>query len=143
MTIDQDLFQDRHIGPSPDDQAAMLATLGYDSLDAFIDAVVPEDIRLRPPAGNPPRDKQTGSSGKPAQARREESVFPPLPRQGLSRLLPPRRDPAERARESRLVHGLHAVSAGDRAGAARSAAQLSDDGLGPDRPRDRECVVAR
>ena len=25
----------------------MLATLGYDSLDAFIDAVVPEDIRLR------------------------------------------------------------------------------------------------
>src|SRR5207302_1138033 len=47
MTIDQELFQDRHIGPSPEDQTAMLATLGYDSLDAFIDAVVPEDIRLR------------------------------------------------------------------------------------------------
>jgi len=44
-----DLFQDRHIGPSPDDQAAMLSTLGYDSLDAFIDAVVPADIRLRGP----------------------------------------------------------------------------------------------
>jgi len=54
MTIDQDLFQDRHIGPSPDDQAAMLATLGYDSLDAFIDAVVPEDIRLRQPLRIPP-----------------------------------------------------------------------------------------
>src|SRR5438874_2060970 len=49
MTIDQELFQDRHIGPSAEDQAAMLATLGYDSLDAFIDAIVPEDIRLRGP----------------------------------------------------------------------------------------------
>jgi glycine dehydrogenase len=49
MTIDHDLFQDRHIGPSADEQAAMLSTLGYDSLDAFIDAVVPEDIRLRKP----------------------------------------------------------------------------------------------
>src|SRR6266704_1672442 len=47
MDITRDLFQDRHIGPSPEDQSAMLATLGYDSLDAFIGAVVPADIRLR------------------------------------------------------------------------------------------------
>ena len=40
-------FAERHIGPSEDDQRAMLATLGYDSLDAFIAAVVPADIRLR------------------------------------------------------------------------------------------------
>src|SRR3954470_19171409 len=49
MTIDHDLFQERHIGPSPEDQAAMLGVLGYDSLDDFIDAVVPADIRLRKP----------------------------------------------------------------------------------------------
>src|SRR5437588_9466914 len=49
MDIERDLFQERHIGPSAEDQAAMLATLGYDSLDAFIDAIVPEDIRLRGP----------------------------------------------------------------------------------------------
>ncbi len=49
MDIERDLFQERHIGPSAEDQAAMLATLGYDSLDAFIDAVVPADIRLREP----------------------------------------------------------------------------------------------
>jgi glycine dehydrogenase len=42
-----DVFQDRHIGPSREEQRAMLAATGYDSLDAFIDAVVPEDIRLR------------------------------------------------------------------------------------------------
>src|SRR6266478_1108491 len=49
MNIDRDLFQERHIGPSAEDQAAMLATLGYDSLDTFLDAVVPADIRLRAP----------------------------------------------------------------------------------------------
>jgi glycine dehydrogenase len=43
----QDLFADRHIGPSEADRRAMLATLGYDSLDAFIGAVVPPDIRLK------------------------------------------------------------------------------------------------
>src|SRR5213596_710054 len=46
MPIDHDLFQARHIGPSAEEQAAMLGTLGYDSLDKFIDAVVPADIRL-------------------------------------------------------------------------------------------------
>ncbi|MEY4957411.1 MAG: hypothetical protein RL409_1668, partial [Gemmatimonadota bacterium] len=42
-----DSFIPRHIGPSGAEQQAMLAALGYDSLDAFIDAVVPERIRFR------------------------------------------------------------------------------------------------
>src|SRR3989454_4534028 len=54
MDIERDLFQERHIGPSAEEQAAMLGTLGYDSLDAFIDAVVPADIRLREPLRIPP-----------------------------------------------------------------------------------------
>src|SRR2546425_5443215 len=49
MNSDRDLFQNRHIGPSAEDQAAMLSALGYESLDAFIDAVVPADIRMREP----------------------------------------------------------------------------------------------
>src|SRR5216683_1403120 len=49
-----DRFVTRHIGPSPDETRDMLATLGYDSLDAFIDAVVPDDIRLRRPLALPP-----------------------------------------------------------------------------------------
>ena len=48
-----DQFRRRHIGPSEGDQRAMLAALGYDSLDAFINAVVPEDIRLRRPLALP------------------------------------------------------------------------------------------
>src|SRR5881628_3704507 len=49
-----DRFVTRHIGPSPDETRGMLATLGYESLDRFIDAVVPEEIRLRRPLALPP-----------------------------------------------------------------------------------------
>src|SRR5438132_13051999 len=49
-----DRFATRHIGPSPDETQAMLATLGYSSLDAFADAVVPADIQLSRPLNLPP-----------------------------------------------------------------------------------------
>ena len=41
-----DTFSRRHIGPGDADIAAMLATLGYKSLDALTDTVVPASIRL-------------------------------------------------------------------------------------------------
>ncbi|MHB2033842.1 MAG: aminomethyl-transferring glycine dehydrogenase, partial [Gemmatimonadaceae bacterium] len=44
-----DSFIPRHIGPNDAAIAEMLATVGYDSLDAFIDAVIPRNIRLRKP----------------------------------------------------------------------------------------------
>lgn len=40
-------FIDRHLGPRSADAEQMLSTLGYDSLGALMDAVVPERIRLR------------------------------------------------------------------------------------------------
>ncbi len=43
----RDAFVHRHIGPDADEQAAMLQTLGYDSLDALISAAVPAAIRDR------------------------------------------------------------------------------------------------
>src|SRR5260370_30966332 len=49
-----DAFVARHVGPSPEATAGMLAELGYESLDALIDAVVPADIRLRRPLALPP-----------------------------------------------------------------------------------------
>ncbi|MGO8700139.1 MAG: aminomethyl-transferring glycine dehydrogenase [Limisphaerales bacterium] len=42
-------FIHRHIGPSPSETARMLAQQGFASLDAFIDSVVPEAIRLKKP----------------------------------------------------------------------------------------------
>ncbi|HEX5819867.1 MAG TPA: glycine dehydrogenase (aminomethyl-transferring), partial [Gemmatimonadales bacterium] len=47
-------FAYRHIGPRKEDVEEMAAFLGYASLDALIDAVVPEDIRLRRPLELPP-----------------------------------------------------------------------------------------
>ena len=42
-------FADRHIGPSGPEQAAMLAELGYESLEALVDAAVPDAIREHAP----------------------------------------------------------------------------------------------
>jgi glycine dehydrogenase len=42
-----DTFAHRHIGPSEADISEMLSFVGYDSLEAFTDAVVPESIRNR------------------------------------------------------------------------------------------------
>ena len=49
-----DSFVLRHIGPRPDDVDEMLRLLGHNSLDEFIAAVVPEDIRLKQPLALPP-----------------------------------------------------------------------------------------
>ncbi len=49
-TLEQrDAFIGRHIGPSDTDIAAMLRTLGADSLDTLIDQTVPPAIRLKAP----------------------------------------------------------------------------------------------
>jgi glycine dehydrogenase len=50
---DTEQFISRHLGPRPDDIRTMLDTLGYASLDALIDAVVPKDIRLDRPLDLP------------------------------------------------------------------------------------------
>jgi len=39
-------FATRHIGPSPDDVAKMLATVGYGSVDEMMDVAIPEPIRF-------------------------------------------------------------------------------------------------
>ena len=46
-------FASRHLGPRPEDVTTMLEPLGFPSLDALMDAVVPEGIRLRRPLDLP------------------------------------------------------------------------------------------
>ena len=46
-------FVPRHIGPNPDEVQQMLDAIGVKSLDALIDATVPESIRLRKPLALP------------------------------------------------------------------------------------------
>ena len=43
--MSQPTFADRHLGPRPDDIARMLDRVGFDSLDALMDAAVPGKIR--------------------------------------------------------------------------------------------------
>ena len=45
--IDIESFARRHIGPNEDEVAAMLSEVGFESLEALIDAAVPKNIRLR------------------------------------------------------------------------------------------------
>ena len=47
--MDAGSFVPRHIGPSDAEQREMLQLLGFDSLDAMIEATVPASIRLRHP----------------------------------------------------------------------------------------------
>ncbi len=49
----RDAFRARHIGPSPADEADMLAVLGLPSRAALVDAVVPAAIRRRTPMALP------------------------------------------------------------------------------------------
>ncbi|HYC50587.1 MAG TPA: aminomethyl-transferring glycine dehydrogenase [Gemmatimonadaceae bacterium] len=48
-----DSFVPRHIGPTDADATAMLELLGYDGLDALIDAAVPKRIRMKQPLALP------------------------------------------------------------------------------------------
>ncbi|MGJ9423439.1 aminomethyl-transferring glycine dehydrogenase [Aeromicrobium sp. CF3.5] len=52
-TFSGDRFVDRHIGPTASDQAAMLRTVGFDSLDALMQAAVPSGIRSSAPLSLP------------------------------------------------------------------------------------------
>jgi len=57
MPIDlsfSDTFAQRHVGPSDAEVDAMLDTLGYDSLDALVDATIPDAIRTDRPLDLPP-----------------------------------------------------------------------------------------
>ena len=46
-TVNSDLFINRHLGLSDNDEQQMLSKLGFKNIDEFIDQVVPEDIQLK------------------------------------------------------------------------------------------------
>ena len=72
--VAEESFIRRHIGPSEDDAQAMLSTLGYPSLDAFIDATIPAGIRMkRPLAIGEPRTEHASLSALRAIAARNQT----------------------------------------------------------------------
>ena len=72
-------FADRHIGPRPDDQAAMLAALGYGSLDDLVEAAVPSvDPRARAARRSPSRGRRPRRSPTLRELAARNEVFTSL-----------------------------------------------------------------
>ena len=139
----RDEFVRRHVGTSDDEQSAMLKVLGYETLDALIDAAVPDSVRslgeLRLPPAASEREvldelRQLASSN----VRHRADDGP-----GLLRHDHAGRDQAERAREPGLVHRLHPVPTRDQPGPPRSALEFPDHGVRSHRARYGERLAAR
>src|SRR3712207_8355736 len=52
-------FAARHIGPRPDETAAMLAAVGHPTLESLVDACVPSGVRDRTPLDLPRSEEHT------------------------------------------------------------------------------------
>ena len=135
----------------------MLAALDVGSLDELVDRAVPEAIRDRAPLDLPAGRTEAEALARTARPRRPQPGAHVAHRAGLLGHVHPAGDPAQRAREPRLVHRVHAVPTRDLAGTARGAPQLPDDGERPHRrwtspmrpcstrppPRPRRCRMLR
>ena len=92
---------------------------------------------LRHPLPLPPDPPPSGRDRSPPLLHRHDERQPPLPllhRPRLLRHAHTPRHPAQPHREPCVVHAVHAVPGGDRAGPAGDAAQLPDHGQRPHRP---------
>jgi glycine dehydrogenase len=70
-------FAERHIGLTTPDRDFMLATIGYDSIDALVDDAVPADIRDTTPLALPPAaDEPTVAAELRALAEQNEILQP-------------------------------------------------------------------
>jgi glycine dehydrogenase len=67
-------FVGRHIGPSAEEVDQMLATVGFDHLDTFIDATVPPDIRLTTPLDLPAGKSEQEALAELRQVAQENKV---------------------------------------------------------------------
>ncbi|HEX6558023.1 MAG TPA: hypothetical protein VF021_01130, partial [Longimicrobiales bacterium] len=70
-----DRFIRRHIGPSEPAIRDMLETLGYDSLDSFIDTVIPAGIRLKQAMNLPAAASEYEALQELADLARQNRVF--------------------------------------------------------------------
>ncbi|MDE1885788.1 MAG: aminomethyl-transferring glycine dehydrogenase [Xanthomonadaceae bacterium] len=70
-----DAFIARHIGPDDVEIASMLETVGYDSLDALVDAIVPAGIRQKNPLALPPAMTETQALAKIRAIADKNRVF--------------------------------------------------------------------
>lgn len=70
-----DAFIERHIGPNDAEIAQMLRTVGYDSLDAMTDAIVPASIKSPAPLALPPAMTEVEALAKIRVVADKNQVF--------------------------------------------------------------------
>ncbi len=68
-------FIDRHLGPRESDLEHMLSVVGYPSLQALVDAVVPQQIRLTQDLELPPALTEYEAQQKLASYAEQNQVF--------------------------------------------------------------------
>ena len=136
-----DSFVARHIGPSEADIAAMLHAVGAATLNDLAAKTVPPAIRTNQTLDLPPPIDEAAVIAELRGLAAQEHAEEVADRHGLPRHSHAAGDPAQRAGEPWLVHCLHAVSGGDRAGPAGGAAQLPDDDLRADGDGDRQASL--
>ena len=136
-------FAARHIGPDERDERAMLEFLGLASREALIAEALPAAIRQSAPLELPAPRTEPGALAELRAARRPQSGLAHLHRHGLLRHAHAAGDPAQRARESRLVHPLHALPGGNLAGTPGSAARLPANADRPHRTAGGKRLAAR
>ena len=73
--VHPDVFVRRHIGPSPDEQARMLKTMGIASLDALVEQTVPASIRLAKPLSLSPALSEAQLLARAAELGGKNEVF--------------------------------------------------------------------
>ncbi|MFL5580627.1 MAG: aminomethyl-transferring glycine dehydrogenase [Gemmatimonadaceae bacterium] len=73
--VESDSFVRRHIGPSDADVLEMLQVVGFESLDALVDATVPEAIRLRRPLALPGQQSEYEALAGLRETARKNQLF--------------------------------------------------------------------
>ncbi|TAN07973.1 MAG: glycine dehydrogenase (aminomethyl-transferring) [Rhodanobacteraceae bacterium] len=79
-----DSFIARHVGPDDHEITHMLKAVGYDSLDALVDAIVPATIRQKNPLALPPAITETEALAKIRAIADKNEVFKSFIGQGYA-----------------------------------------------------------
>ena len=82
-------FIQRHIGPTPAEVTSMLETLGYPSLDALVDATIPESIRFRRLLNLPVAESEFGAITRLKGIAAKNQVFTSYLGQGYHNTIVP------------------------------------------------------
>ncbi len=84
-----DSFLRRHLGPGDEEVGSMLGTIGFDSLDALIDATVPAQIRLQRPLDLPAAKGEHETLNELRSIAAKNKVFRSFIGQGYSGTITP------------------------------------------------------